>query len=265
LAQEEHVPWIEANGTSFHYKIDGSAGPTVVLLHELGGTLDSWDGVVPGLAARYRVFRYDQRGSGLSEKVRAQYTLDTLVDDMQALLGALKLAGPYHVVSIAAASTQALLLMERDPKGVASLVFCNPAPGVDASRAEALEKIAAQAEREGIRGVLPQMLDRSYPPELSDRETYDNYRGRYLGNDPVGFALAFRVLATTDKRGSLGAVACPAMVVGGNQDVVRPVAGSQAIAGQIPGARFEAIDAGHFMPATNPKALLALLLDFLPH
>ena len=152
--------------------------------------------------------------------------------------------------------------MERDPKAVASLVFCNPAPGVDASRAEALEKIAAQAERDGIRSVLPQMLDRSYPPELSDRETYDTYRGRYLANDPVGFALAFRVLATTDKRGSLGQVACPALVVGGRQDVVRPVAGSEAIAGQIPGARFAAIDAGHFMPATNPKALLALLLDF---
>src|ERR1700735_889930 len=109
------------------------------------------------------------------------------------------------------------------------------------------------------------MLDRSYPPELSDRETYDNYRGRYLANDPVGFALAFRVLATTDKRGTLGAVACPAMVGGGRQDVVRPVAGSEAIAGQIPGARFEAIDAGHFMPSTNPAGLLALLLDFLPH
>jgi hypothetical protein len=31
----------------------------------------------------------------------------------------------------------------------------------------------------------------------------------------------------------------------------------------IPGARFEQIDAGHFMPTTSPKALLALLEDFL--
>lgn len=258
------MPWIESNGISIHYKLEGKAGATVILLHELGGTLDSWDGVVPGLAARYRVLRYDQRGFGKSEKIRAPYTLETLVDDLQSLVRDLKIAGPFHVVSIAAATTQALLFMERDPKAIASLVFCNPAPGVDASRAEALEMIASQAEREGIRAVLPQMLDRSYPPELSDRATYDKYRGRYLANDPVGFALAFRVLATTDKRGSLGNVACKAMVVGGRQDVVRPVAGSEAIAGQIPGARFEAIDAGHFMPANNPAGLLALLLDFLP-
>ena len=236
------MPWIEVNGTSFYYKLEGSAGPVVILLHELGGTLDSWDGVVPGLAKNRRVFRYDQRGFGLSEKVRAQYTLDTLVDDLQALLGALSLTGPYSVVSIAASSMQALLFMERDPQAVASLVFCNPAPGVDASRAEALEKIASQAEREGIRGVLPQMLDRSYPPELSDRETYENYR------DYVNPPLA-RVMKLSGS---------PV------EDVVRPVAGSEAIAGQIPGARFEAIDAGHFMPSTNPSGLLALLLNFLP-
>jgi 3-oxoadipate enol-lactonase len=257
------VPYTEANGVSFHYQLEGVSGPTVILLHELGGSLDSWENVAPGLAARFRVFRYDQRGFGRSEKVRRPYALDDLVDDLEALVRALALPGPFHLVAVAAASAQALLFMERDPKAVASLVFCNPAPGVDASRAGALEEIAAQAERDGIRAVLPAMLDKSYPPELSDRATYEAYRGRYIANDPVGFALAFRVLARTDKRPMLGEVRCPALVVAGRQDVVRPVAVTEGIAGQIPGARFETIDAGHFMPVTSPAALAALLLDFL--
>ena len=257
------MPYTEANGVSFHYQLEGVSGPTVILLHELGGSLDSWENVAPGLAARFRVFRYDQRGFGRSEKVRRPYGLEDLVDDLEALVRALGLPGPFHLVAVAAASAQALLFMERDPKAVASLVFCNPAPGVDASRAGALEEIAAQAERDGIRAVLPAMLDKSYPPELSDRATYEAYRGRYIANDPVGFALAFRVLARTDKRPMLGEVRCPALVVAGRQDVVRPVAVTEGIAGQIPGARFETIDAGHFMPVTSPAALAALLLDFL--
>src|SRR5579875_1747916 len=146
----------------------------------------------------------------------------------------------------------------------ASLVLCTPAPAVDASRAEQLENVPAQDEREGMRSILPTMLARSYPPELSDPRTYERYRGRYIANDPVGFALAFRVLARTDKRPSLGAIACPTMVVAGRQDLVRPVAVTQEIAQRIPGARFEVIDAGHMMPVTAPEALLALLLDFLP-
>jgi pimeloyl-ACP methyl ester carboxylesterase len=53
------------------------------------------------------------------------------------------------------------------------------------------------------------------------------------------------------------------MVVAGKQDSVRPLAVTQELAGKIPNARFEAIDAGHFMPTTGPAALLALLKDFL--
>ena len=63
------MPWIEANGISIYYKLAGK-GPVVVLMHELGGTLDSWDEVAPGLSENFTVLRYDQRGSGLSEKVR---------------------------------------------------------------------------------------------------------------------------------------------------------------------------------------------------
>ena len=63
-----------------------------MLLHELGGTLDSWDAVAPGLSENFRVLRYDQRGAGLSEKVREQYTNDTLVDDLEGVLKELQAA-----------------------------------------------------------------------------------------------------------------------------------------------------------------------------
>ena len=257
------MPWIEANGVSFHYKLEGS-GPTIVLLHEIGGSLDSWDGIVPGLAEKFTVFRYDQRGFGLTEKVRAQYSQDDLGDDLEALIAALNLKAPFHIVSLAASSMQALTFNNRRPGDVGSLVFCNPAPGVDPSRAAGLENVASKAEAEGIRGVLPLMLDKSYPPELSDRATYDNYRGRYVANDPVGFALAFRMMARTNLLSSLESIKAPSLVIAGNQDYIRAVSVTEGIAQKIPGARFERIDAGHFMPTTSPQALLALMLDFLP-
>ena len=255
------MPWIEANGVSFHYKLEG-AGPAIVFLHEIGGSLDSWDGVIPALTGRFAVLRYDQRGFGLSEKVRAAYSLDQLVDDLEALLAALRIPAPYRIVSLAASSMQALRFWERRPKDVASFVFCNPAPGVDPSRAEALNNVAAKAESEGIRGIIPAMLDKSYPPSLSDRETYENYRGRYMANDPVGFAHAFRMMAKNNLLQVLASVTCPSLVIAGRQDFIRAVSVTEGIAKQIPGARFETIDAGHFMPTTSPGALSALLMDF---
>lgn len=256
------MPWIEADGVSFHYRLEGSGGPSVVFLHEIGGSLDSWDGLIPELAAQYRIFRFDQRGFGLSEKTRAHYGIGTLTDDLQNLLRSLEVPAPYHIVSLAASSMQALSFYERSPHQVASLVFCNPAPGVDPSRADALNHVADLAEHEGIRGILPAMLDKSYPPALSDRPTYQDYRGRYLANDPVGFGNAFRMMARSNLIGLLPTVKCPTLVVAGRQDYIRAVAVTESIAKKITGARFEVIDAGHFMPTTSPQALLALLQDF---
>ncbi len=256
------MSFVEANGVSFHYRLEGNSGPAVVFLHEIGGSLDSWDGVVPDLSKRFRVFRYDQRGFGLTEKVRASYTLSTLVDDLEALLKSLGLPPPYRIVSLAASSMQALEFWKRRPKDVASFVFCNPAPGVDPTRADALNAVAAKAEAEGIRGIIPAMLDKSYPPSLSDRATYDAYRGRYMANDPVGFAHAFRMMAQNNFLSLLPTVTCPSLVIAGKQDFIRAVSVTEGIAKQIPGARFETIDAGHFMPTTSPGALLNLLNDF---
>jgi pimeloyl-ACP methyl ester carboxylesterase len=256
------MAYIEANGISFHYRLEGSGGPTVIFLHEIGGSLDSWDGLVPDLAKRFRVFRYDQRGFGLTEKTRAQYSADDLVDDLQALIDALRLSPPFHIVSLAASSMQALTFYKRSPQNVGSLVFCNPAPGVDPSRADALNSVAAKAEADGIRAIIRGMLDKSYPPELSDRATYDDYRGRYMANDPVGFGNAFRMMAKTNLISLVETIAVPTLVIAGRQDYIRAVPVTEGIAKKIPGARFEIIDAGHFMPTTSPGALLALLLHF---
>ena len=258
------MPWTTANGISINYQLAGQSGPVVVLLHEMGGTLDSWDAVAPGLAETYRVLRYDQRGAGLTEKVRQEYSNEDAVNDLEGVLANLKLAPPYNFVCVAAASTQVLRFLERHPEQVASIVLCNPAPGVDPSRAGVLVERAEQAEKLGMSGVMGITLDKSYPPTLGEPSAYTAYRGRYLANDPVGFGLAHRMLARTNMLHMLPQVTVPTMVVAGRHDTVRPPAGTEELAKKIPGARFEVIEeAGHFLPTTGPKTLVKLLKDFL--
>src|SRR2546429_321854 len=142
--EEKPVPWMDANGISIHFELAGE-GPSIVLLHEMGGTLASWDGIFLALSAQFRTLRYDQRGSGLSEKVRQAITTELLVDDLEAVLQESGLAAPYHFVTVAAATMQALIYMTRHPDRVASFAFCNPFTGADPSRAAALEERAAPA------------------------------------------------------------------------------------------------------------------------
>lgn len=78
----------EVNGTALRYDLDGNGLSTLVLIHEMGGTLESRDLVAPLLSGKRRILRYDTRGAGLSQKVRGMLTIDAMVDDLVALLDA---------------------------------------------------------------------------------------------------------------------------------------------------------------------------------
>jgi 3-oxoadipate enol-lactonase len=253
---------LEANGISIHYELAG-AGPSLVLLHEMGGTLASWDGIFPALTRRFRVLRYDQRGSGLSEKPRSPITTELLIDDLEAVLEGTALAAPRHFVTVAAATMQALLHMTRHPDCIASFVFCNPFTGADPSRVAALDERARLTEREGMRAAIAVTLDKSWPPQHTDQTGYAIYRGRYLAQDPACFAAMNRAIARPNVAHLGKEIRVPTMVVAGRFDEVRPPAASEQFARTIPGARFELIDAVHMMPAQAPGALLAVLNDFL--
>jgi pimeloyl-ACP methyl ester carboxylesterase len=72
------------------------------------------------------------------------------------------------------------------------------------------------------------------------------------------------VMARADLRASLGAIACPTLVVGGAQDQLTPPERSREIADAVTGARFELLpECGHMLTWEQPQAVSALLVDWL--
>lgn len=258
------MSFADVNGVSIHYRDEGQGDAAVVLLHEMGGSLDSWDGVVPALAGTYRVIRYDARGAGQSEKARGDYGLDVTLGDLEALLEHLEVTGPLALVAVAAASATVMSFAGRHASRVTHLVLCNPAVGVSPERVAQRAERAALAESRGMRAALPFTLERSYPEDLAnDADEYARYRGRYLANDPYCFAQINRALPGVGPAELVAKIACPVMVVAGRDDRVRPMATSEEFARAIPNSRFEAIESVHMMPAHAPAALAKLLVDFL--
>ena len=181
------MPFIDANGVSLHY----DACRRARALRRAAAR--AWrHAAIPGTRSRRGLPRdfaccaTTSAAPALSEKVRQDFSNDTLVEDFEALAKSVGLDPPYHFVTVAAAATQALRFLEKHPDQVGALVLCNPAPGVDPSRAAALDERAAFAMREGMRASLPTTLALSYPATLGERAAYEAYLGRYLANDPVG-------------------------------------------------------------------------------
>ena len=190
-------------------------------------------------------------------------TTEILLADLEAVLQQSGLSPPYHFVTVAAATMQALLYMVKYPDRIASFTFCNPFTGADPSRVAMLQERAGLAEREGLRAAIPTTLDNSWPSNIGDPAAYATYRGRYMAHDPVCFAALNRSIAQPNVTHLTKDITKPTMVVGGRFDKVRPPAASEAFAKAVPGARYELIDAVHMMPAQAPGPLLALLQDFL--
>src|SRR6185369_5786067 len=142
------MPWIEANGASLRYELSGSGKETLVLMHEAGGCLESFEDALPGLEKDFRVLRYDQRGFGFSEKAR-ELTFETVVNDLAGLLDALKITAPVHVAGCAMGSDFSVGFAARFPKRVAKLAVASPFIGSNAARSAPSLERAALAEREG--------------------------------------------------------------------------------------------------------------------
>ena len=80
------MPYLDTGRISLFFKDAGRGGVPVLLLHELGGSSESWREVIPSLATDRRVIAPDVRCAGRSEKPPAPFTLADIADDLDNLL-----------------------------------------------------------------------------------------------------------------------------------------------------------------------------------
>jgi 3-oxoadipate enol-lactonase len=254
--------FVEVNGTALRYDVCGNE-PTLVLIHEMGGTLESWDLVVPLFSAKRRVLRYDTRGAGLSQKIRPPLSIDTMVDDLMALLDALHISEKVALAGVAVGGAIAMHAAVRFPQRVAAIVASSPAVGIAPERRPALLARAEMMEREGLQAVID-TLDLSYPAELrGDTQRFAEFRARWLGGDPVSYGAIYRMLIATDISSELPRIACPTLVIAGALDRTRPPPLVEPVARAIPGARYAVLETAHYAALQTPELYARTVSTFL--
>lgn len=253
--------WVEVEGASLRYRLGGTgSGPVLVLIHEAGGSIESWDSLLPLLPAG-RVLCYDQRGFGLSERARV-LTVAQMVADLQGLLCALDLAAsPVVLVGTAMGGTVALCHAATHPAWVRGVVATSPVTGPQSQQTrDAMVRRAMLVEEQGMRAVADTALSRSYPDSLrGDVERFRRYRLRLLGNDPQSFAALSRSYCDIDLTELYASVRCPALIVGCRHDGIKPPAECAAAAAALPQGRFLEVDSGHFVAVQAPEQLAAAI------
>ncbi len=200
------------------FRVEGS-GPPLYLVHGIGARKTTWDPLIAGLRDAFTCVSYDLRGHGDSPAPPTPYTLDDLVDDLEALRQKLG----HERIHIAGHSLGGMIgpaWARACPDRAASVALLSTAAGrSDEDRAK-LRAVGAAMERDGIAETLPTFVDRWFTDDFitDHRERVDARLQQVIDTPADVFMSVFWIYATTEMAPWLHEVRCPCLVLTGELD-----------------------------------------------
>jgi pimeloyl-ACP methyl ester carboxylesterase len=244
----------------------------------------SYLGDLGGLAARRPLVRLDLRGTGESELPRdpSSYRCDRLVDDVEALRGALG-AERVDLLGHSAGANLALRYLERHPERVARLVLVTPsvmAVGVDIAPEDRLAAARLRKDEpwfDVAHGALEGITQGRATPEAWE-VIGPFWYGRWdeaaqalqaadaveKNHDAIPVFAGEGAFAPEVTRAALARCTAPVLVLAGETDVAAPPAAMAEVAGLFPAAEL-VVQAGasHHPWLDDPAAFVAAVERFL--
>jgi len=258
------MEWTELGGVGLRHELSGGDGKVLVLVHEMGCTLESFDLVLPLLEPDMTLLRFDTRGAGLSTKLRGTAQISDMAGDIAALLVHHDIDRPVTITGGAVGGAIALHFAAAYPELTGGAVLFGPATGVVEERQQAILDHADHVERAGMAAIVDAELGRAYPESLrGNAARFQRFRARWLANDPGSYAAIYRMLAGLDMAAEIAAIRCPTLLLAGHADPLRPPETIEPLSRRIAGSRFQAIDSGHFAATQTPDLVAQILNAFI--
>jgi pimeloyl-ACP methyl ester carboxylesterase len=221
-------------------------GPEVLLIGGAGDTVESWQFQLDGLADRYRLIAFDNRGAGRTPMPEDPVSAEVMADDAAGVLQALDVRSA-HVAGFSGGSIVSQELALRHPELVRSLVLQSTWPVMDPYFRSWLLFVrwlveVAPSERAFLEGFY---LD-IYTARAHNDGTVDQFIEEVLAfphkqstEDLQRYLDAFVDHDTTDR---LPEIAAPTLVLAGGRDTTARPSLCRAVAELIPGAQFEVME-----------------------
>ncbi|HVT09165.1 MAG TPA: alpha/beta fold hydrolase [Polyangia bacterium] len=251
------MPTVETKGARIAYS-DTGTGDAVLLIQGVGLPGEGWRPQIDGLADRWRVLAFDNRGIGASELAGGAVTIEDMAADALAVADAAG-AQRIHVVGHSMGGVIAQAVALAAPARVRSVAFlCTFARGAQAAKLSLAMFVTALRMRFGPRAarrnafmsivMTPRALaalDKA--GRAREAESLSALFGRDLAEQPAIVMTQLRAMTRYDARADLPRLASiPTLVLTGADDrIARPAYGRE-LASLIPGARYEELpDAAH--------------------
>ncbi len=260
------MPTANIGDAEIYYEAEGE-GPPLLLVPGLGGIGSFWAPQVAGFSDRFRCIIHDHRGCGRSTRTPGEYTVEGMADDTLRLMDAFGIEKA-HLVGHSTGGAIGQVIALDHPDRLASLVLSATWAGSDPFFRRCFEVRKEALERLGLASYLRVSNAFLWPPAWIRDHDGDLSRAEAatLASPPdLAIALArIDAIVAFNRRGQLGAITTPTMVICARDDMVVPLHLSEEIAAAIPRARLVRLDGGgHFVTAADPAAYNAPVRSFL--
>lgn len=260
------------DGVDIAVKVEGS-GPGLLLVHGHGGAKEDFDGHAARLARTHTVVTFDHRGHGASGHPAdaASYSLARMRADTWTVADSLGL-DRFRLLGHSMGGMVARRMPLEQPGRIDALVLMDTCAGPVPTLVPELVEIGAYVGLTEGKDALKALLDsvgaldtEAYRRMLVDQPGYREFTERKWADTSVVMwsTLAVEIAHQPDDLPLLRDVACPALVIVGEQDAPFLDA-SRAMAETIAGARLAVLPgAGHSPQFEAPAAWIAALEGFL--
>ena len=240
--------------------------PTVLLLHGLGATGDSWLPQISALVeAGYRVIAPDARGFGQSTYPGGGMSISDMATDMATLLQHAEIDSA-HVVGISMGGTLALQLALDHAELVNKLMLVNTFASLKPDNASHFLYFLMRMILVHGLGVPAQAdaVTRRIFPHPEQEELRQQLHDQIIQADPRAYRGVMRALARFNVANRLGEIRAPTLVVTGENDTTVPPQRQRTLTESIPNSRQVVIpDAGHAVTADQYEAFNRVMVDYL--
>ena len=262
------MPKIEANGIQIYYEQRGwenEDADVLVLSNGILMSTASWPLQTPVLSKHYRLLLYDCRGMWQSEHPPGPYSVEMHADDLAALLDGLGIQQA-HIGGISYGAEISMVFALKYPQKTRSLILSSAVSQIDPLLRGFMESWIA-----ATRAKAPDTLfDVTYPLNFSEawiaanQAALDLARERYKTLDFDAFLALLLSFSQLDVTAELHKIAVPALVIVGEEDILKPRQYAEIIAREIPNTELAVVPhAGHAVMWEQPGVFNSLILGFL--
>ena len=263
------MPYLQVNGSRFHYHLDDYTEPwlakSVVLLHHAAaGNLHRWRAWVPTLARHHRVLRFDVRGhAGTPPPPEGTFSLPGLAVDIAAVMDSLDIE-KVHLVGASAGGIISLRFAHDFPQRLHTLSLVASTPklaqmgaGIDAG------VWRRTLEEQGTKAWLLSDAQKRFGPE-ADPGLVEWY-AEEGGKTPADVVLALQqCLLAEDLTSLLPGINVPTLILASSNDEITPLEIRHLMASRMPRASLRTFNGvGHNMKVEIPDILAGHVRRFI--